>query len=125
MPAALKDVIYEMLLFRVQFPWNLFYQKIRKADDRVQRCPQLMAHIGKELAFCLVYISKALVLNAQILSDLPLCQVTHHCQHVAVLLKSYVVHIHLHSKRGTILSFMPSFYYHMTLLFNLPEVSFP
>jgi len=50
-PAALVDVLGVSLLLRVQPSRDAGREHLREADDRVERGPQFVAHIGEELRF--------------------------------------------------------------------------
>ncbi len=39
------------VLRRIQGPQRLMHHHLREANDRVQRCPEFMARVGKEIGF--------------------------------------------------------------------------
>ena len=50
--ARREDVVEVLLLLLVDLAEHLLAQHLREAEDRVQRRPQLVRHVGEELATC-------------------------------------------------------------------------
>src|SRR5262249_62099581 len=67
MASGLQNVLQVLALFLIDLPEQSLEEHLGKADDRVQRSPEVVGHVGEELALVLAgdFQLAALVLDLQ------------------------------------------------------------